>query len=59
VHRGNPVASAGLRLLYRLNGLHISPNHGFICAAHTEEEITRLIAVHQEAMAELRANGVW
>jgi glutamate-1-semialdehyde 2,1-aminomutase len=59
VHRGNPAASAGLRLLYRLNGLHIAPNHGFLCAAHTEEDITRLIAVHQEAMAELRSHGVW
>ena len=39
--QGNRLASAGLRLLYRKNGLHISPNHGFLCAAHTEEDIDR------------------
>jgi glutamate-1-semialdehyde 2,1-aminomutase len=58
-HRGNPLASAGLKLLYRKNGLHISTNHGFICAAHTDEDITRLIAIHKEAMETLRAQGVW
>ena len=58
-HRGNPVASAGLRLLYRRNGLHISSNHGFMSAAHTEEDITALIEVHKAAMEELRAQGVW
>jgi glutamate-1-semialdehyde 2,1-aminomutase len=58
-HRGNPVASAGLRLLYRRNGLHISSNHGFMSAAHTDEDITALIEVHKAAMEELRAQGVW
>jgi len=58
-HRGNPVASAGLRLLYRKNGLHISSNHGFISAAHTDEDITALIDTHKAAMEELRAQGVW
>ena len=57
--RGNRFASAGLRLLYRKNGLHISPNHGFMCAAHTDEDITRLIEIHKAAMEELRAQGVW
>ena len=58
-HRGNSVASAGLRLLYRRNGLHISSNHGFMSAAHTEEDITALIEVHKAAMEELRTQGVW
>jgi glutamate-1-semialdehyde 2,1-aminomutase len=58
-HRGNPAASAGLRLLYRKNGLHISSNHGFMCAAHTDEDITQLIETHKAAMEELRAQGVW
>jgi glutamate-1-semialdehyde 2,1-aminomutase len=58
-HQGNPAASAGLRLLYRRNGLHISSNHGFISAAHTEEDITHLIGSHQAAMEELRAQAVW
>jgi glutamate-1-semialdehyde 2,1-aminomutase len=56
---GHPVAGPGLRLLYRLNGLHISRNHGFLCAAHTDADVDRLIAVHQDAMRELRAEGVW
>jgi glutamate-1-semialdehyde 2,1-aminomutase len=59
VHRGNPAASVGLRLLYRKNGLHISSNHGFICAAHTDEDITGLIETHKAAMEELRSQGVW
>jgi glutamate-1-semialdehyde 2,1-aminomutase len=58
-HRGNAAASAGLRLLYRKNGLHISSNHGFMCAAHTDEDITTLIDTHKAAMEELRAQGVW
>ena len=58
-HRGNPAASAGLRLLYRKNGLHISSHHGFMCAAHTDEDITHLIETHKSAMEELRAQGVW
>ena len=58
-HQGNRVAGAGLRLLYRRNGLHISPNHGFMSAAHTDEDITQLIEIHKAAMEELRAQGVW
>lgn len=58
-HRGHRFAGPGLRLLYRKNGLHISPHHGFMCAAHTDDDITRLIEVHKAAMAELRAQGVW
>jgi glutamate-1-semialdehyde 2,1-aminomutase len=57
--QGNRLASAGLKLLYRKNGLHISTNHGFLCAAHTEEDITRLIDTHKAAMEELRVQGVW
>ncbi len=57
--QGNTAAAAGLRLLYRKNGLHISPNHGFMCTAHTDEDITRLIEIHKAAMEELRAQGVW
>ena len=59
VRQGNRFANAGLRLLYRKNGLHISPNHGFMSAAHTDEDITRLIEIHKAAMEELRAQGVW
>ena len=58
-HRGHPFAGPGLRLLFRKNGVHISPHHGFMCAAHTDDDITRLIEVHKSAMAELRAQGVW
>jgi glutamate-1-semialdehyde aminotransferase len=58
-HQGNPTASAGLRLLYRKNGVHISSRHGFMCTAHTDEDITRLIEIHKDAMMELRAQGVW
>jgi glutamate-1-semialdehyde 2,1-aminomutase len=57
--RGHPVAGPGLRLLYRRNGLHIPPNHGFISTTHTDEDITRLIEIHKAAMGELRAHGVW
>lgn len=57
--RGNHLASAGLKLLYRKNGLHISTNHGFLCAAHTDTDITRLIDIHKAAMQELRAQGLW
>jgi glutamate-1-semialdehyde 2,1-aminomutase len=56
---GNAAASAGLGLLYRKNGLHITPSHGFISTAHTDADITRLIAIHKAAMQELRAQGVW
>jgi glutamate-1-semialdehyde aminotransferase len=48
-----------LGLLYRKNGLHITPSHGFMCTAHTDEDITRLIEIHKAAMEELRAQGVW
>jgi glutamate-1-semialdehyde aminotransferase len=59
VRMGDRFASAGLRLLYRKEGLHIPPNHGFMCTAHTEEDITQLIETHKYAMQELRAQGVW
>jgi len=57
--QGNRFASTGLKLLYRKNGIHISTNHGFLCAAHTDEDITNLITVHKAAMEELRERGVW
>lgn len=57
--QANGAAGAGLRLLFRKHGLHISPNHGFMCAAHTDADVARLIAVHQAAMQELRAQGIW
>jgi len=53
------VADTGLRLLYRKHGLHMSRNHAFMSTAHSEEDVTRLIEVHKEAMTELRAEGVW
>jgi glutamate-1-semialdehyde 2,1-aminomutase len=59
VLRGDRFAAAGLRLLYRKNGLHIPPNHGFLCTEHTDDDITRLIETHKFAMHELRARGVW
>jgi glutamate-1-semialdehyde 2,1-aminomutase len=59
VRSGNPAASTGLRLLYRKNGLHIAPHHGFMSTAHTDEDITQLIEIHKAAMEELRAHGVW
>ena len=58
-HQGDRFASPGLRLLYRKNGLHIPPHHGFMCTLHTDEDITRLIETHKAAMEELRAQGVW
>jgi glutamate-1-semialdehyde 2,1-aminomutase len=57
--QGNRFAGPGLRLLYRKNGLHISSNHGFMSAAHTDEDITQLIEIHKAAMEELRSQGVW
>jgi glutamate-1-semialdehyde 2,1-aminomutase len=57
--RGHRFASPGLRLLYRKNGLHIAPHHGFMCTAHTDSDITQLIEIHKSAMEELRAQGVW
>jgi glutamate-1-semialdehyde 2,1-aminomutase len=59
LHQGNRAASAGLGLLYRKNGLHITPSHGFMSAAHTDEDITRLIEIYKSAMEELRAQGIW
>jgi glutamate-1-semialdehyde 2,1-aminomutase len=59
VRQGDRFASPGLRLLYRRNGLHLSPNHGFMCAAHTDEDISQLIEIHKAAMEELRTQGVW
>jgi glutamate-1-semialdehyde 2,1-aminomutase len=56
---GHPTASPGLRLLYRKHGIHIAPHHGFMCTAHTDDDITRLINTHKAAMQELRAQGVW
>jgi glutamate-1-semialdehyde 2,1-aminomutase len=58
-HSGHPVAGPALRLLYRLNGLHISPRHGFMSTAHTDEDVTKLIEIHKAAMEELRTQGVW
>jgi glutamate-1-semialdehyde 2,1-aminomutase len=57
--QGDPAASTGLRLLFRMNGLHIPPHHGFISTAHTDEDITRLVDIHKAAMQELRVQGVW
>ena len=57
--QGDRFAGPGLRLLYRLNGLHIPPNHGFMSTAHTDEDITQLIETHKAAMEELRAKFVW
>jgi glutamate-1-semialdehyde 2,1-aminomutase len=57
--QGHQFAGPGLRLLYRKNGLHIPPNHGFMCTEHTDEDITQLVETHKAAMEELRAHGVW
>lgn len=57
--QGDRFAGPGLRLLYRLNGLHIPPNHGFMSTVHTNEDITQLIETHKAAMEELRAKGMW
>jgi len=59
LREANRAAGAGLGLLYRRNGLHISPSHGFLSTAHTDEDVTRLIEIYQAAMGELRAQGVW
>jgi glutamate-1-semialdehyde 2,1-aminomutase len=59
VHRGNSAASTGLKLLYRRDGLHIPPNHGFLSTAHTDQDVTRLIEIHKTAMEQLRVEGVW
>lgn len=57
--QGDRFAGPGLRLLYRKNGLHIPPHHGFMCTEHTDKDITQLIEIHKAAMEELRAQGVW
>ena len=57
--QGDRYAGPGLRLLYRKNGLHIPPHHGFVSTAHTDEDITQLIEIHKAAMEELRTQGVW
>jgi glutamate-1-semialdehyde 2,1-aminomutase len=59
VRRADRFASAGLRLLYRKNGLHITPNHGFLCTAHSDDDITQLIDIHKAAMEQLRSQGIW
>ena len=59
LREGNRAATGGLGLLYRKNGLHITPSHGFMSAAHTDEDITRLIEIHKAAMEELREQDVW
>lgn len=58
-HGGHPFASIGLRLLFRRNGLHMAPHHSFMCSLHTDDDITRLIDTHKDAMRELREQGVW
>jgi len=55
----NQAANTGLGLLYRRNGVHITPSHGFMSTAHTDEDITRLIEIYKAAMGELRAQGIW
>lgn len=59
LHKGDRAVNSGLGLLYRQYGLHISPSHGFMSTAHTDEDITRLIEIYQSAMMELRTQGVW
>jgi glutamate-1-semialdehyde 2,1-aminomutase len=59
VRLGNGAVNTGLRLLFRLNGLHMAPNHSSISTAHTDEDITRLIEIHKAAMQELRSKGLW
>lgn len=55
----NHTVSAGLKLLYRKNGLHLTPSHAFMSAAHTDADITQLIEIHKAAMEALRAHGLW
>lgn len=59
VRSSNMAVGTCLKLIYRKNGLHISPNHGFMCTEHTDEDIRQLIEIHKGAMEELRAEGVW
>ncbi len=56
---GDPAVGPALRLLYRKNGLHISPRHGFVSTAHTDDDVTKLIEIHKQAMEELRSQGLW
>ena len=58
VRQTDGTAAAGLRLLHRKNGLHMPPNHAFTCAAHSEDDLTRLFGIHKAAMEELRGRGV-
>lgn len=57
--QGNRAAGAGLGLLYRKNGLHLTPSHAFLSAAHSDEDVERLIEIYKAAMEELRVQGVW
>jgi len=59
LQRGNHVVGTGLGLLYRKNGLHLTPSHAFLSAAHTDDDVTRLIEIYRSAMEELRTHGVW
>jgi glutamate-1-semialdehyde aminotransferase len=59
LHQGDRAVNSGLGLLYRQHGLHISPSHGFMSAAHADEDITRLIEIYKSAMVELRTQGMW
>ncbi len=59
VRLGNAAVNTGLRLLYRKNGLHMAPNHSSLSIVHADEDITRLIEVHKDAMRELRMQGLW
>jgi glutamate-1-semialdehyde 2,1-aminomutase len=59
LHQANRAATAGLGLLYRRNGLHITPSHGFFSAAHSDEDVTQVIGIYKSAMEELRTQGVW
>jgi len=57
--REHSTATTGLKLLFRRKGLHISSNHGFLSAAHSDEDIARLIDIHKAAMMELRNHEIW
>lgn len=59
LRKGNRVINTGLGLLYRQKGLHISPSHGFMSTAHSDEDITRLFEIYKSAMEELRIQGLW
>ncbi len=59
VRQGKANVNTGLRLLYRKNGLHLPPNHAFMCSEHSDEDVRRLIEVHKSSMKELREQGIW